>query len=127
MDYTIQAPQKDELTKKGFTNRIKICDAVTAEQLMNYGFTNYHKPYLYFMKMLTDNISFNLTINKKTLTITNIDVLDEDFLQPYDYQVFLMKNPKNKLARKIFNKVDEIFTKLQQDGIVNGYVRGMYI
>src|SRR5574344_58306 len=124
-DYTIQAPAKEELTSEGFTNRIKVVEGVTAEQLLDYGFTNYHEPYLYYCKMVGNDISFNLSIDKQTLEIINIDVLDEDFLQPDDYQMILMKNPKYKMAREVFDKVDNILSKLQNDGSITGYIRGV--
>lgn len=126
-DYTIIPPTKEELTAKGFTNRIKIKDGVTEEQLINYGFTNHSKPILYFSKIVGNNISFNLSVNKSDLKITAIDVLDENFLQPYDYQNILMNDSNNPFARGVFNSVDKILNKLQGDGIVEGYERGMYI
>lgn len=48
--YKITQPTKDELTSKGFTNKIKINKHMTVEKLLDYGFTNYHEPSLYFSK-----------------------------------------------------------------------------
>lgn len=126
-DYTIIPPTKDELTPKGFTNKIKLKEGVTVESLLDYGFTNYNKPTLYLMRMVGKNISFNLGIDKATLEITSIDVLDEDFLQPYDYQSILMKNNNNSFACGIFNAVDKILSGMKDVGIITGYQRGMYI
>lgn len=125
--YRIQPPAKDELTSKGFTNRIKLTSDQTVESLLNYGFSNHHEPTLYFCRMLIDEISFNINIDKKSLKIKNIDVLDEDFLQPYDYQRILMSDTNHKYARMVFDKVDVILSKLQSDGIIEGYTKGMYI
>lgn len=78
-------------------------------------------------KMLIDDISFNLRVSKKTLKITDIDVLDENFMQPYDYQAMIMDNRNYTTARKVFDKVNEILSKFQDDGIIAGYQRGMYV
>lgn len=123
----IKPPTKDELTKKGFTNRIKIAEGQTAEKLLRYGFTNYHKPRLYFCRNLGHEITFNLAIDKSTLEITRIDVLDEDFGQPFDYQASLLRGNNGELAKEIYHKVNSILTKLQSDGIIVGFEEGMYV
>ncbi len=125
--YTITPPTKEELTSKGFTNRIKIVPNVTKEILLKYGFTNHNKPTLYYYRMVGNKISFNLSVDAKTLDITAIDVLDEDFLQPYDYQSMLINNRNFTHARQVFDRVDEVLNKLQDDGIITGYERGMYV
>ncbi|MCL1700767.1 hypothetical protein [Lysinibacillus sp. Bpr_S20] len=125
--YKIKPPTKEELTSKGFTNRIKIKSNQTVESLMEYGFSNHHEPTLYFFSMLIDDISFGISVDKKSLVIKNIDVLDENFLQPYDYQRILMNDMNHKYARMVFDKVDVVLNKLQNDGLIEGYLRGMYI
>lgn len=126
-DYSITPPVEGELTKKGFTNRIKLKENVTVNKLLEYGFTNSNKATLYFMRMVGNDVSFNISIDKNTLEISRIDVLDEDWLQPYDYQAILMKDKNNTFARGVFNNVDKILKKLQYHGIITGYQRGMYV
>lgn len=126
-EYTIIEPKKDELTPLGFTKKIKLIENITVEKLLDFGFTNYSEPTLYFARMVGDDISFNLSINKKTFEINRIDVLCEDFLQPYDYQSLLMKNHNNSSARGVFNQVDKILKTMQEAGIITGYQRGMYV
>ena len=126
-NYKIVPPTKDELTSKGFTNKIKINEGVTVDQLIQYGFTNNHKPSLYYSSMVGKDVSFNLSIDKETLEITSIDVLDEDFGQPYDYQMILLDRIDNAYAKGVFDKVNEIFNQMQVDGVITGFQRGMYI
>lgn len=126
-DYTIIEPNKDELTSKGFTNKIKIADGMTKEKLLEYGFTNYNKPVLYYCRIVGHGISFNLMVDIETLEIKNIDVLDEDFCQPYDYQSMLMRDINFRPAQQVFDRVDKELKKLQNDGIIIGYKRGMYL
>lgn len=57
------------------------------KDFLENGFSNYHKPSLYFCRRLTDPKmilckSFSITVNAKTLKISEYDILDEDFLQP---------------------------------------------
>lgn len=126
-NYKITPPTKDELTSKGFTNKIKINEGVTVDQLIQYGFTNNHKPSLYYSSMIEEDVSFNLSVDKETLEITSIDVLDEDFGQPYDYQMILMDGIDNSYAKRVFDKVNDIFNQMKVAGIITGFKRGMYI
>lgn len=123
----IKEPTKDDLTKKGFNKNIKINENQTAETLMKYGFTNHNEPTLYFCRVVGKDITFNLSVNKKTLEIENIDVLDERFLQPYDYQAILMKNKSQKHAKNIYYQVNDLLMKLLNDGIITGFEIGMYV
>lgn len=127
MNYTITAPTKEELTKKGFTNRIILNKDLKTEEFLAYGFSNHNEPNLYYSKMVAPEISFSLTVDKKTKQIKNIDVLDENFLQPFDYQSILLKDNSHKFAREVFDKVNEVLNRLQKDGIISGYQRGMYV
>lgn len=126
-DVVIVPPKKEDLTKRGFNKNIKIETNQTVKSLLEYGFTNHNEPILYFCRNLGNDISFNLSIDKESLEIKNIDVLDEDFLQPYDYQAILLKDKNHKFAKNIYYKVNDILSKLQKDGIINGFNVGMYI
>ncbi|MGM1044724.1 MAG: hypothetical protein ACQEXX_01120 [Bacillota bacterium] len=107
--------------------KIKIAVGVTAKQLMDYGFTNNDKPNLYYVRQVGDMTTLNITVNKETLQGLKIDVLDESFLQPYDYQYLLVENPNNLFARNVSNKVEQVLKEMQDDGIIDGYTSGMYV
>lgn len=127
MKYTITEPSKEELTKEGFTNKIILNKDLTTEEMLAYGFSNNNEPNLYYSKMVGADTSFNLIVDKKSKQIKNIDVLDEDFLQPYNYQSILMKDNSHEFARSVFDRVDQLLNQLQSDGIISGYQRGMYV
>jgi len=62
-------------------------DNLSKEELINLGFTNHNKPFLYYYKTLYikdffDIVSLSITINLDTSEF-NIEVLDEVRLQPY--------------------------------------------
>lgn len=56
-----------------------------------------------------------------------IDVLDDDYLQPYDYQLILERNPNHEHALKVKEFVEEELEKLQAAGILSGHKRGEYV
>ena len=77
---------------------------------------------------LTDTISFNLKISDDE-EIGIINILDDDFLQPYDFQgMILDKGDKApSLAKKVQNKVYMIMCYLSANGIISGWNIGDYI
>lgn len=92
------------------------------------GFTAYNKSHWYKCIMLDDNISFNISISKSgEENEVDIAVLDERFLQPYNYQYMLAKNPKNEFCSKIKFMVEAIMEGLQEAGLINGFEKDMYI
>ena len=60
---------------------------VTAECLLNYGFTNYDAPYYYKVWSILESdkypVSFAMTIKKKGMKIESFELLDENFMQPH--------------------------------------------
>ena len=80
----------------------------------------------YFSRRVGDkdcDISFNVTINKKTKAI-EIDVLDELFLQPYDYQMYIGTIP---VANHVYDDVQKWMKYLMDNGVIYGYTLGDYI
>lgn len=73
---------------KDFCNLAKSLTVTgTAQDFIEYGFTNHDKPRLYWYRKLNEpdnyEISFGITIDKETMEIADIEILDENFLQPY--------------------------------------------
>lgn len=99
------------------------------EYMRKLGFTDYRKTHWYFSRMLhKGDISFNIMIPKAGIDDDlSIDILDEDFLQPYDYQGMLARNPKNKFALEIQEKVEYWMDWLEKNEIIYGHNRGDYI
>lgn len=106
------------------------------EKMRELGFSDHVKSDWYFSKMLTSmkkfrgftdlGISFSITINKKT-SKCKIDVLDENWCQPFDYQSILRKDPEHKFSLEIHHKVQDIMKWLIEVGIIEGYNLGDYI
>ena len=113
--------------KAGQNSNIKLNPNLKEETLLNFGFTKEPTSEFYMMSKLTSDISFNVEIDIETNDIS-IEILDEDFLQPYDYQIML-KNPNYvpKIAKIVHHKVQEIMKKLVDSGIIVGYKENDYI
>lgn len=61
-------------------------EGITPEYLLKHGFTNYNEPTFYYHRGLNKknyHISFDITIDKKTMEIKSIDLLNNEFLQPH--------------------------------------------
>lgn len=105
----------------------------TDEELTKYGFTNYHKPTMYWAREVGPNVGFNISINRETRKV-EIDILDEDFCQPFDYQS-MMKQAEDLeiepqalgLPYLVHEKVQAIMKQLVDDGILTGYQPNDYI
>ena len=109
------------------------------DKMKEIGFTDHCKDNWYFCRLLKipvankkgkkkydNDISFNITIPKDGSDI-RIDVLDENFCQPYDYQFMLHKNPTFKFALNVKEQVEEWMEYLQNNGVLSGHNKGDYI
>ncbi|RAP14831.1 hypothetical protein [Bacillus velezensis] len=98
------------------------------KQMRDIGFTDHVKSKWYFIKSIQPNITFNLTIHKKSLK-GEIDVLDERHLLPYDYQYYMKAYTREKLEfpHITHDKVQEIMSYLIEEGIISDYTLGSYI
>lgn len=56
-----------------------------------------------------------------------IDVLDENFCQPYDYQYLLNVNPTLDYPNKVADECEKWFRKLSEWGLLHGWHEGMYV
>ena len=122
-----------ELNKNGVNKLIK-ANILPDDKMRQIGFTDFAKNRWYFGRMIKFKekeyrgieISFNVVIPKDGSDI-RIDILDDDFCQPYDYQYFLENNPPNKVALIVKEQVEEWMKYLQDNGVLEGHVYGEYI
>jgi len=113
-----------ELNSKGINKNI-VCVA-DDETLIKNGFTNHHKPTMYWSSNLGNEIVFSIGVNIATRTV-EIDILDDSFCQPYDYQAMIERGSTNKIVLEVHNKVQAIMKKLLDKNIISGYTIGDYI
>lgn len=99
------------------------------DEMRQIGFTDYNVDRWYYCKCVSDDgeTTFNVTIDKQGIDNLRIDVLDEQFCQPYDYQHILNSGSSNAYAEAVCEAVENEMDKLQAAGILFGHVRGEYI
>ena len=124
-----------EVNSNGVNKLIKY-NILSDKEMRDIGFTDYSKDTWYFCRMIKFpkdkkkyrglDISFSVSIPKDNSDI-QIDVLDEAFCQPYDYQYMLDKNPKFEPCLIVKEQVEEWMKYLQDNGVLNGHVYGEYI
>ena len=121
-----------EVNSNGVNKLIKY-NILSDEEMRDIGFTDYAKDTWYFCRMIKFpkgnrglNISFNVSIPKDNSDI-QIDVLDEAFCQPYDYQYMLDKNPEFEPALVVKEQVEDWMKYLQDNEVISGHVYGEYI
>lgn len=71
-------------------------------------------------------LTLNVTVPKDGAR-GRIDVLDECFCQPYDYQRILMDDPRNGCASAVRDDVEREMARLADAGVVSGHVPGEYV
>lgn len=121
-----------EVNSNGVNKLIKY-NILSDEEMRAIGFTDYTEDTWYFCRMIKFpkghrgfDISFNVSIPKDNSDI-QIDVLDEAFCQPYDYQYMLDKNPEFEPALVVKEQVEDWMKYLQDSNVISGHVYGEYI
>lgn len=97
-------------------------------EMRAYGFTDHVPEEWYLCRKVSEDgtTTLNLTIAKDGSDWV-IDVLDEYFLQPYDYQGLLKRNPDNGYARAVADECERQYRLLTEAGILTGWHEGMYV
>lgn len=123
-----------KLNKHG-VNALIGANILNEAKMRELGFTDFAKDRWYFCRGINFpkqkrykgfDISFSVTIPKNGDDI-RIDVLDEDFCQPYDYQRMLEKNPNFEPALIVNEQVEEWMEYLQKNNVLFGHIKGEYI
>lgn len=118
-----------EVNGNGVNKKIHV-KLLSDQEMRKIGFTDFREGYWHFSKGISEDIIFGLTINRSNTEDFRIDVLDDNFCQPYDYQRILSKDSysgPNQFAIYIYNKVEIIMQELTEKGIIAGHVKGEYI
>ena len=134
MEYIKYRGKEFPLTKHDNNANIKI--RIFDDDIMRKArFTDYREGYWYYcrdLRPLSHGISFNLSVKKDDPTDWRIDILDEAFCQPYDYQSMIERELNGEEFFGDFHwKVDEQVTyemeHLTRLGIISGWKKGDYI
>ena len=99
---------------------------LSEEKMRDLGFTDHSPKNWYLCRGLGNDVTFNVSIPKDGSRLT-LSVIDEDFGQHYDYQAILVRNPDFAFALAVKDKVEQVMEHLSSEGVIEGYVPGMYI
>ena len=126
-----------KVNSHGVNAKIK-AHILSDDDMRRIGFTDYKKDTWYFCRIVMEErskrkyggidfeVSFSVSIPKDGSDI-RIDVLDEAFCQPYDYQHMLERNPTFGVALKVKEQVEKWMKYLQDNGVLSGHIEGEYI
>lgn len=118
----------DVKTNKYGTNANIKVHILSDSKMRAIGFTDNNPKKWYFCKDWDDlDLSFNVTITKDNPNDLRIDILDEAFLQPYDYQYILSRIPDQKVALIVKDRVDNCMTYLINNGVLSNWQVGDYV
>lgn len=124
----INKPVAGELRDNGTTLNIQIGKGSTPDSLLSFGFRKINDDRFVYTRDLGCDICFYISINALDLNDLKIDVIDDDFGQPYDYQLYIMDSEKpGRFVSAIYEKVEAELKNLQDAGIIQGHVRGNYV
>ena len=79
----------------------------------------------YFCNPVYKDVTFNMSI--KSEDNWRIDILDECFLQPYDYQAMYERGNYRPVVLTVMENVNEIMDSFVHKGIISGWEVGDYI
>ena len=121
------------LNKNGVNSEIKAHILPDAE-MRKLGFTDFNNANWCYSAIIPSidkhdadwQVSFYVSIPKNGDDIS-IDILDDNFCQPYDYQSILKNEPNFIPAKHVFEKVEFHMDKLQKAGVLSGHIYGRYI
>lgn len=113
------------LDERGQNANIKF-HVLNENTMKSYGFGYTYERWVFNIG-LTDTISINISISDEGEGL--IDILDDDFLQPYDFQsvIINMADKAPSVAKTVQKKVYEIMNNLIYAGIISGWNVGDYI
>jgi hypothetical protein len=95
-------------------------------QMRKLGFTDRSGNNWYLCSSVGADVTLNITIPKNGARL-RLEVLDESFGQPYDYQQILKRNPSFEFALLVQARVEDLLEYLSNKGVISGFSRGMYI
>lgn len=124
---------KESLTVNVYGNNTKFSyNILSPEKMRELGFSiNAAGTEWYKSKDLLCNISVDVVIPIENVEDSRVYVIDNDFLQPYDYQNMILESCMttrvNKVAETCGEMVEDEMMYLQNNGVINGYEEGDYV
>lgn len=102
------------------------CKILEPEVMEKFGFVKKERHWLFFKPLCVD-IWMSITIYEDSDKRPEIDIIDDQICQPYDYQEILRQHPSARFATIVKTLVEIELSKLSDAGIVTGFVQGEYV
>lgn len=101
------------------------------DEMRAIGFTQHREGYWYFCHNVSDDglvtINVGFPAHGGTQDDLRIDVLDEMFCQPYDYQSIIASGGRVPYALSVMERVESTMAYLSDSGVISGHEYGEYI
>jgi len=118
-----------DLNSNGVNKKIT-ANILSDDMMRKIGFSDLSPDNWFFIKTVHEDrfssISFSVTIPKDGSDI-RIDILDDAFGQPYDYQYMINRGGAPEVAYKVATKVEYWMSYLKDAGVLEGHEEGDYI
>ena len=105
--------------------KVHILDEATMKLNGFQRFISNEDNWWYFCKRVYKDVTFNMTIYDSGYW--KIDILDECFCQPYDYQAMYESGNYRPVVLTVMENVNEIMDSFVHKGIISGWKVGDYI
>ena len=118
-----------ELDAHGLNKKIGF-NVLSEKEMRAIGFTDAREEDWYYCRYVDSerDITMDVTIPKDSNKDEfRIDVLDENFLQPYDFQRVLIENSEHEYACEVRDNVEKEMKYLKDAGVITGHEFGEYI
>lgn len=115
-----------ELDGNGLNAALTASVLPSRQDMRTLGFTERSGGSWYLSRRVGQDVTLNLSIPKNGSRF-RLDILDDDSLQPYDYQDILKQSPHHKCALEVQQSIEEILGFLSKVRIIHGFEKGMYI
>lgn len=120
---------KNVVLNKNHNNAAISVHLLPEKEMRKIGFTDFAKDRWFYCRNVfaRGDISFSITIPKEHPEDWRIDVLDENFCQPYDYQFMLSNGSEHPAPKEVALNVEQQMKYLADCGIISGHEEGDYI
>jgi hypothetical protein len=115
-----------EIDENGLNAALTASILASRQDMRTLGFTDGSGASWQLNRRVGQDVMLNLSIPKNGNRF-RLDILDEDFLQPYDYQNILERSPNHEFALGVRKAVEEVLEFLSKVRIIQGYEKGMDI
>lgn len=115
-----------KLDENGLNAALTASSLASRQDMRTLGFTDSSDGSWYLRRGVGQDVTLNLYIPKNGSRF-RLDIIDDNFLKPYNYQDVLKQSPHHELALEVQQSVEKALEFLSKVQIIHGFEKGMYI